>query len=229
MQQSEVEAIKYHINRWNIDKLRRHETKDKDRKRLFYTFPLPYMFSVCIVLTRCKPTRDCSGCSAGPDWRPGSDTSPPRTSWASADRSANTRWGRMSYKLTGLPLDLLLCSCCSWLTMKYWMISGLLLDFSSTSVNTSSTSVAVRKKRVSYSLWYRIHTWGIAAAVCLLPSTAPPLDIFFKYIVMSAALRDTEAEMLTRGREPADTSSGGEQKQLLNRIEVYKKRQSGGS
>lgn len=42
-----------------------------------------------------------------------------------------------------------------WLTMKYCMISGLLLDFSSTSVNTSNTSIAVkgeRKKWVYYSL-----------------------------------------------------------------------------
>lgn len=30
----------------------------------------------------------------------------------------------------------------SWLTMKYWMISGLLLDLSSTSVNTCNTSAA---------------------------------------------------------------------------------------
>lgn len=43
--------------------------------------------------------------------------------------------------LTGTTLDLSFCFCCLWLTMKYWMISGLLLDFSSTSVNTSNTSI----------------------------------------------------------------------------------------
>lgn len=49
-----------------------------------------------------------------------------------------------------------------------------------------------------------------------LPSTASPLDIFFRYIVMSAALSETEADMLTRGREPVDKSSGTEQKQLFS-------------
>lgn len=41
-------------------------------------------------------------------------------------------------------LHLTSCVCCLWLTMKYWMISGLLLDFSSTSVNTSNTSIVDR-------------------------------------------------------------------------------------
>lgn len=51
--------------------------------------------------------------------------------------------------------------CYLWLTVKYWMISGLLLDFSSTSVNTSSTSRAGRKnKSASYS-WYRIYRCDI--------------------------------------------------------------------
>ena len=40
------------------------------------------------------------------------------------------------------------CACCSWLTAKYWMISGLLLDLSSTSVNTSNTSMARGEKKL---------------------------------------------------------------------------------
>lgn len=45
-----------------------------------------------------------------------------------------------------------------------------------------------------------------------LPSTASPFDIFFRYIVMSAALSENEADMLTKGREPAAKSSGKEKK-----------------
>lgn len=48
-----------------------------------------------------------------------------------------------------------------------------------------------------------------------LPSTASPFDIFFKYIVMSAALSENEADMLTKGREPAAKSSGKEKKMRL--------------
>lgn len=52
------------------------------------------MFSADGFSQSCKLTRDCSGCSAGPDWRPCCDTTPPRTSWVSADRStkSDTRW-----------------------------------------------------------------------------------------------------------------------------------------
>lgn len=41
-----------------------------------------------------KLTQDCSGCSAGPDWRPCSGTALQRKPWVSADRStsSNTRW-----------------------------------------------------------------------------------------------------------------------------------------
>lgn len=86
------------------------------------------------------------------------------------------------------------------------MISGLLLDFSSTSVNTSSTSAADSGK----------HYIGHPGGACGLngarrgrsPSTASPRDIFFRYVVMSAALSDTAADMLTRGREPEERSSG---------------------
>lgn len=41
---------------------------------------------------------------------------------------------------------------------------------------------------------------------------------------MSAALSETEAEMLTRGREPVATSSRKEQKQLFNKCLVCKTR-----
>lgn len=95
------------------------------------------------------------------------------------------------------------------------MISGLLLDFSSTSINTSNTSITDGKKTAHYSLRYKIYVCEIAATVCYLPSTASPLDIFFRYMVMSAALSETEADMLTRGREPVDMSSGKEQKKII--------------
>lgn len=36
---------------------------------------------------------------------------------------------------------------------------------------------------------------------------ASPLEIFFRYLVMSAAVSGTEAEILTMGREPEDDSS----------------------
>lgn len=39
------------------------------------------------------------------------------------------------------------------------------------------------------------------------PSIASPLEIFFRHLVMSAAVRDKEAKMLTSGREPDDESS----------------------
>jgi len=42
--------------------------------------------------------------------------------------------------------------------MKYWMISGVLLDFSSTSVNTSNTSKADVKKKQTALLLIVIHT-----------------------------------------------------------------------
>lgn len=45
-------------------------------------------------------------------------------------------------------LHLTFCFSCLWLTMKYWMISGLLLDFSSTSVNTSNTSRSGQEKKL---------------------------------------------------------------------------------
>ncbi len=93
-------------------------------------------------------TTDYSACSEGPDWRPCSDKALQTRPWVSADRSANsdTRWWLTRYTLSGAILDLLFCFACLWLTVKYWMISGLLLDFSSTSVNTSNTSVADEKQ-----------------------------------------------------------------------------------
>lgn len=39
------------------------------------------------------------------------------------------------------------------------------------------------------------------------PSIASPLEIFFRHLVMSAAVRGKEAEMLTNGREPDEESS----------------------
>lgn len=100
--------------------------------------------------------------------------------------------------------------------MKYWMISGLLLDFSSTSVNTSSTSAADSEKTARQSRGKRrsVRQQGESAPPLPHPSTPPPStasprDIFFRYMVMSAPLSDTEAEMFTRGRELEDRSSGG--------------------
>lgn len=77
------------------------------------------------------------------------------------------------------------------------------------------------KKETSYcSFWYR---FKCKIAVSQLPSTASPLDIFFRYIVMSAALSETEADMLTRGREPVDMSSNREQKQPWSEVGVWTK------
>lgn len=44
-------------------------------------------------------------------------------------------------------------------------------------------------------------------SVSQLPSTASPFEIFFRYIVMSAGPSGTEADMLTRARDPVDRSS----------------------
>lgn len=70
------------------------------------------------------------------------------------------------------------------------------------------------------SFWYG---FKCKIAVSQLPSTASPLDIFFRYIVMSAALSETEADMLTRGREPVDMSSNREQKQSWSEVGVWRK------
>lgn len=43
------------------------------------------------------------------------------------------------------------------------------------------------------------------------PSTASPLEIFFRYMVMSAGPSGTEVEMLTRARGPVVKSSGREE------------------
>lgn len=131
--------------------------------------------------------------------------------WHKAVTDTLTRWQ---------VLHLTSCVCCLWLTMKYWMISGLLLDFSSTSVNTSNTSIVDRERKKQHcmlfsSFWYR---FKCETAGSPLPSTASPLDIFFRYIVMSAALSETEADMLTRGREPVDMSSNREQKQSWSEV-----------
>ena len=48
----------------------------------------------------------------------------------------------------------------------------------------------------------------------LLPSTASPLDIFFRYLVMSAAVSGMDAAMLNRGRDPVDASSAGRGKHI---------------
>lgn len=73
---------------------------------LFYFFyQLAFLFSfsshvsfslpACFLEVVCKLTRDYSGCSAGPDWRPCSGTALQGKSWVSEDRSTNSdtrRW-----------------------------------------------------------------------------------------------------------------------------------------
>lgn len=50
-----------------------------------------------------------------------------------------------------------------------------------------------------------------------LPSTASPFDIFFKYIVISAALSVKGADMLTSGKEPVDRSSAIQAKKNIQK------------
>lgn len=48
---------------------------------------------------------------------------------------------------------------------------------------------------------------SLKTVLFLSPSIASPLEIFFRHLVMSAAVSGMVAEMLTRGREPEDESS----------------------
>lgn len=48
---------------------------------------------------------------------------------------------------------------------------------------------------------------SLETVLFLSPSIASPLEIFFRHLVMSAAVRGMQAEMLTKGREPDDESS----------------------
>lgn len=103
----------------------------------------------------------CSARSVGPGWRPCSDTAPQVSSSVSGDHSRAWIKIENTNAFTNIPFPyfhIFLWSCKSrWhekegliLTVKCWIISGLLFDFSSTSVRTSSTS--------AHHGWHQ--TWG---------------------------------------------------------------------
>lgn len=100
----------------------------------------PVNFQACLREILYYVTWDCSEYSAKQDWRPCFDTTPRMTPLVSADRSVKNYTDIITHKhYTWFSFFF---SWCLWLTIKYWMISGLLLDLSSTSVNTSNTSRA---------------------------------------------------------------------------------------
>lgn len=150
-------------------------------------------------------TWDCSGCSAEPGWRPCSDTAPQTKPWVSADRSVNSHTGVNTP--TAASLDLLFCLTHNEVLDDFWASPWLFIHFGQHLQHVYSRQ---RKHYISHlEAEFREKTRWVSP----LPSTASPRDIFFRYIVMSAALSDTEADMLTRGRELEDTSSGKKHKE----------------
>ncbi len=59
-------------------------------------------------------------------------------------------------------------------------------------------------------MWAYFKNSILGSSLFLSPSIASPLEIFFRHLVMSAAVSGMEDEMLTRGREPPEDESSAE-------------------